>query len=178
MMAWLLSRWRNERGAVAIETAVIMAGLGITLMVGAPEVIHHTRGQSLLTRSTAAMADTLGSLGRELGTADFNAVVSLAGWGIAPLPADQLAFRVQSFVRSDGAVAQEWVRTSGTACTPGTATTADAAALMPVERKSLIVVSSCYTLASLTGISPAITLSSRIWQAARVGRVTVPDAGT
>ena len=81
-------------------------------------------------------------------------------------------------VRTGDSVQQEWSRTSGSGCTPGTATTADAGALMPVERKSLIVVSSCYTLASLTGISPTITLSSRIWQAARVGRVTVPDAGS
>jgi hypothetical protein len=156
---------------------MIMAALAGSLLIAVPELVNHTRGKSVLVRSTSVAADILGAMNTQLGTAEFEAAVSLAGWAISPLPAANLAFRAQSFVRNGNVVTQEWERISGQACTPATAQLADAESLLPVEQKSLIVVSSCYTLPSLTGFSPELTLSSRMWQVARVGRVTVPNGG-
>jgi Flp pilus assembly pilin Flp len=173
----LLRRFRSgAAGVVAIETALIMAALAAALLVVVPELVNHTRGKSLLSRTTAATADILGSLSEEMGVAEFNSAVSMANWSLEPLPSTFLAFRAQSFVREGDTVAQQWERTSGSACEPATADVADAEALLPVEGRSLIVVSSCYVLPSLTGITEPLTLTSRVWQVARVGLVQAPNS--
>ncbi len=164
---------RTDRGAVAIEAALTMALIAGSVLVAVPELVHQTRAASLTTRATALTVDLLGAQNRVLTSADFATAEDMAHWAIQPLDPDLLAFRAQSFVRDRaGAVTEEWNRTSGSACTPRTASAADAEALISVDDRSMIAVSSCYRVPSLTGFIPDHTIGSQFWQTARRGRVT------
>lgn len=173
-----LNRWcgsairRSDRGAVAIEAAAIMGLIGVTVLVAVPELVYQSRAGSLTARATALTVDLIGAQTEKLTNDVLSKAQSMAQWAIEPLDPAKLAFRAQSFVRDNqGVITEEWSRTMGSACQPDTATVTQAEPLISVDGRSMISVSSCYKLQSLTGFVADRTISSQFWQAARRGRI-------
>jgi len=173
-----VNRWcvsairRSDRGAVAIEAAAIMGLIGVTVLVAVPELVYQSRAGSLTARATALTVDLIGGQTAILTNTVLANAQNMAQWAIAPLDPANLAFRAQSFVRNnEGAITEEWSRTVGSACQPGTATVTQAEPLISADQQSMISVSSCYRLQSLTGFVAERTITSQFWQAARRGRV-------
>jgi hypothetical protein len=173
---WFIKSWlRDDRAAIAPETAIVMAALAFPLFVAMPETYNGARAKSLLIRSTQLTADVFGASGATLDAQTNNASFDLAKWAIRPYPSGKLAMRVQSFVRSDGGVTQQWSATSGSACEPGSTTPATAASYIVADDISLIVVNSCFVVQSITGMVPDYTISSNVPQVARDGNIDCSD---
>ncbi|MFO1090280.1 MAG: hypothetical protein U1E46_11955 [Hyphomicrobiales bacterium] len=164
---------RNMSGAVAVETALIMAALSGAFIFAVPDLSNFYRASSQLNRATQLTTDLIGSLGNSLNATTVSQAFLLTDWAMQPFSSNELSARVDAFIL-DGANARlAWTKSRLRTCNPPAVTPAVIKPLFPPGNASVtvLVVTTCYRAYSVTGFLPTQDLVSRYPQIARFGEV-------